>query len=101
VSYDVFSTIGKFPYDYGGNNQPADIVNDYDGADGDWVTTEVQLKRRIFDRHTVMVGAEYRENLNQHQFNYDTQNTIFIEEQRNGRTFGAYGQMEIVILTNL
>jgi len=101
ISYDVFSNLGRFPYDYGGNNSPSDIVNDYDGSYGDWLTTEVQLKRRIFDRHTVMVGAEYRENLSQHQFNYDQQHTTFIEDRRSSRSFAAYAQAEAVILTNL
>ncbi len=47
VSYDAFPHLGKYPYDYGVNNQPADIAIDYDGDYGSWLTSEVQVKQRL------------------------------------------------------
>jgi iron complex outermembrane receptor protein len=55
----------------------------------------------VFDRHTVIVGAEYRENLHQDLLNYDAQGTTFIDDRRSGRSFALYGQVEAVLLTNL
>jgi iron complex outermembrane receptor protein len=103
LAYDVYPYIGKYPYDYGTNNRPADIAHDFDVAFGDWLTAEVQLKQRVFDRHTVMVGAEYRENLHQQLSNYDDQRprTTFLDVRRSGRSFGVYGQAEAVLRTNL
>ncbi len=101
VSYDVYPFISKFPYDYGTNNRPADVAINYDEAFGDWFTTEWQLKQRVFDRHTIMVGAEYRENLHQSFLNYDSEGVTYIDDQRNGRSFGVYGQAEAVLHTNL
>jgi len=100
LSYDVYPYLGKYPYDYGANNRPADIAINYDGAFGDWLTTEVQLKQRSLIAHRDC-GAEYRENLHQHLFNYDSQHTTYIDDRRNGRSFGVFGQVEAVIRTNL
>jgi iron complex outermembrane receptor protein len=101
VAYDAFPHIGRFPYDYSGSNQPAGLVYDYDGVFGDWLTAEAQLKRQFLDRHTVIVGAEIREDLTQHLFNYDTENTVFIDDHRSGRSFGAFGQVEAVLRPDL
>jgi outer membrane receptor protein involved in Fe transport len=101
LSYDAYPYLGRYPYDYGTNNRPADVVNDYDGAFGDWLTTGLQLKQRIFDRHTLIVGTEYRENLEQHLYNYDNQRTTLLDDHRQSRNFGAFAQVEAVLRTNL
>jgi iron complex outermembrane receptor protein len=62
----------------------------------------VQLKQRVLDRHTLVVGVEYRENLHQHVFNYDDRPRFtYIDDRRSGRTFGVYAQAEAVLRTNL
>ena len=101
LSYDVYPYIGKYPYDYGTNNDPADVVIDSDGTFGDWLTTEWQLRQRVWDRHTLIVGVDYRENLRQELFNYDGEGTTFLDDHRSGRNFGVYGQVEAVLRTNL
>ncbi|HWN95717.1 MAG TPA: TonB-dependent receptor [Methylomirabilota bacterium] len=101
VSYDAADHLGSFPYDYAGTGRPQDTVNDYDGSFGDWITTEWRLKQRVLDRHTMMVGVEYRENLHQELFNYDDLGTSFVDDERTSRSFAAYAQAEAVILTNL
>lgn len=100
LSYDVYPYFGKYPYDYGTSNRPEDVVTTYDGAFGDWITSEAQLKQTVFDRHTVIVGAEYRENLHQHLFYYDSENR-FVDDRRHGRSFGGYVQAEAALRTNL
>lgn len=101
LSYDAYSYVGNYPYDYGTNNQPADVVIEKDTAFGDWITTELQLTRRIFDRHTVIVGVEFCGNLHQHQFTYDEEQTTILDDRRSSRSCAVYGQAEIVLRTNL
>lgn len=103
LSYDVYPYHGKYPTDYGTNNRPADVVIDNETVFGDWLATEWQLKQRVWDRHTLIVGAEYRENLHQHLFNYDNQkpSATFVDNLHTGRNFGLYGQVEAVLRTNL
>jgi len=101
VSYDAFPHLGKYPYDYGTSNQPRDIAIDYDGARGSWLTTEAQVKQRLFDRHTIVLGVDYRQDLQQHLYNFDSNHSTFIEDRRTGRSFGTFGQAELVIRPNL
>ncbi len=59
------------------------------------------MTQRIWDRHRLILGAEYREDLNQRLYNYDNQKTTFIDDRRSGRNFGVYSQVEAVLRTNL
>lgn len=101
VSYDAFPHLGKYPYDYGVSNQPRDIAIDYDGAYGSWLTSEVQVKQRLVGRHTIVLGVDYREDLQKHLFNFDSTHATFIEDRRTGRSFGSFGQAELVLRPNL
>jgi iron complex outermembrane receptor protein len=101
LSYDTSPYHGKYPFDYGTNNRPADVIIDNETAFGDWLTTGWQLKQRVWDRHTLIVGTEYRENLHQHLYNYDDQKMTFVDDRHTGRNFGVYAQVEAVLRTNL
>lgn len=103
ISYDAYPYLGDYPYDAVGANNPADAVINKDVAFGDWITAELQLKQRFLDRHTLIFGAEYRENLHQHLANYDDTDprVTYVEDRRRSRTFGVYAQAEAVLLTNL
>jgi iron complex outermembrane receptor protein len=70
---------------------------------GEWVGTEWQLTRRLWDRHTVVVGTEYRENLRQYQFAYDDvePRVYSLDDDRTSRIIGVYAQGEVALLTNL
>jgi len=102
LSYDAYPYTGHFPYDYSGSNSLSNVLINDDAAFGDWFTANAQLKQRVLDRHTLIVGGEYRENLDQDMSNQDEHPpTTYINDRRNSGTFGVYAQTEIVLRTNL
>lgn len=102
VSYDHYSYQGIYPYDYAAPGAPPDLVLNKDDNWGDWITTEWQVTQRVFDRHTLVLGAEYRENLLEHQANYDLAPPYVYELRDHAdRNAGVFAQAEIAILTNL
>jgi outer membrane receptor for ferrienterochelin and colicins len=76
-------------------------LNKDDNA-GDWLMAEGQLTRKIVDRHTLIVGVDYRENLRQHELNYDVDPPqVWTETTSSSWNVGIYAQGEVVLLTNL
>jgi len=63
---------------------------------GEWWGTEVQLDKRLWDRHTFTVGAEYRDDFKQ-ESSLTTQPTV----SRNRQSYGVYYQNDIAIFDNL
>lgn len=101
--YDHYSYYGAYPYDYAAPGDPVDRVVLQDGTVGEWVGTEWQLTGRLWDRHTLVVGGEYRENLRQYQFAYDDVEPRFytLKDDQTSRIVGLYAQGEVALLTNL
>lgn len=103
VAYDSYSYRGDYPADYADPGAPPDIVINKDRALGEWLSTEWQATATIFDRHTLVAGLEYRENLHQKQTNYDDVEPVsfFLDDDHRSRTFGAYVQSELSLRSNL
>lgn len=101
--YDNYTYYGAYPYNYAAPGDPADRVIFRDGTVGEWVGTEWQFTGRLFDRHTLVLGGEYRENLRQYQFSYDDVEPRFyyLKDDRTSRIVGIYAQGEAMLLTNL
>ncbi len=101
--YDYSGYNGAYPYNYAALGDPPDNVIFRDGLVGQTVGTEWQLTTRVFDRHTVVMGGEYRENLQEYQFAYDDVQPRFyyLKDDRTSRTLGLFAQGEAVIRTNL
>ncbi|MEW6160032.1 MAG: TonB-dependent receptor [Verrucomicrobiota bacterium] len=102
MSYDVYEYSGDYPIDMAAPGDPPTIVLNKDFACGDWWTSELQFSREFYDRHRLTIGTEYRQNLNQDQFNYDEEPRFdYLNIQRSSYNAGIYGQAEILIRTNL
>lgn len=103
VFYDNYTYTGAYPYNYADPGEPVDRVLSRDGTVGEWVGTEWQMTGRLWDRHTLVVGGEYRENLRQDQFAYDDVEPRFytVKDDRTSRIVGLYAQGEVALLTNL
>ena len=101
--YDRYQYSGTYPYDYADPGDPPDLVLNKDGAVGEWAGTEWQLTGRLFDRHTLLGGAEYRENLSQEQFAFDetTPRTYTLNDHRTSRNLGLYAQSELSLRSDL
>jgi len=102
VFYDDYRYYGSYPYNYAAPGDPMDRVMNKDDVAGQWVGTEWQLTTRILDRHTLIVGGEYRENFKLKQFNYgDAPRAYYLRDERTSRILGAFAQAEVSIVSNL
>jgi outer membrane receptor for ferrienterochelin and colicins len=100
--YDYSAYYGAYPYNYAAPGDPPDHVLFRDGQIGHWVGTEWQLTARVLDRHTVVLGGEFRENLREYQFSYDdSPRFYYLDDDRTSRTLGLFAQAEAVLRTNL
>ncbi|MDR3762852.1 MAG: TonB-dependent receptor [Acidobacteriota bacterium] len=79
----------------------------YDSAHGDRAGVEMKLSRRFYDRHTVTIGADYRDNFRQNQQNYYVEPEISTARNSNfayARTsalWGVYGEGEFRLTPRL
>ena len=85
---------GRFPYIYE-DGDPVTVNRDRVRAR--WWGTELRLLGR-FDRHTVVVGAEYQDNRQQDQANFDTAtHEVYFDDRRSSTRSGLYVQDEIAL----
>ena len=102
VYYDYYRYQGDYPYNVADPGDPSDIVINQDDSLGHWGGAEFQWTQRFADRHTLVVGGEYRENFQQDQENYDTAPTVYyLRDKRQTRNTGFYLQAEAALLTNV
>jgi iron complex outermembrane receptor protein len=64
-----------------------------DKSEGEWWGAELQLNKRLWERHIVTVGAEYRDDFRQE--------TASPPIQRDRQSHGVYAQGDFAVLTNL
>ena len=68
----------------------------------DWWGTEVQLTRKLWERHVITVGAEYRDDFNQHRRLFQSEpDEVFANVNRTRQNYGIYAQGDFAVLTNL
>ncbi len=67
---------------------------------GEWWGAEVQLNRRLWNRHTLTVGAEYRDDFRQEQRVFD-ETTTYTENQSDRQSHGVFLQGDFAVRTNL
>ena len=100
--YDRYEYYGVYPFNYADPGDPIARTLNIDETIGDWVGAEVQLTKALLDRHTLILGSEYRENLRQFQHNYDDRPRFnYVNTDNQSRSFGLYAQTEIAFRTNL
>jgi iron complex outermembrane receptor protein len=97
--WDTVYYTGDYPYTL----DDSTIAVNKDDMEGNWAGTEWQFDTTILDRHRFLVGAEYRQNLQQYQANYDDPSPgyYYLNDNRQSRILGVFGQSEIKILSNL
>ena len=83
-------------------NEPYGGVLYRDEQVGEWWGTELQLTKRLWDRHTLTLGGEYRDDFRQEEryFNTQTGNTTKSID-RDRQNHGVYVQGDFAIVTNL
>ena len=103
AAYDVYPYRGNYPLADPGVTGGTEMNKD--GAFGQWVTMQAQLTQELFERNRLIFGAELRDDMEQHQFNYDQfqdgSRRSNLDDHRSGRNFAIFAQGEFALLTNL
>jgi outer membrane receptor for ferrienterochelin and colicins len=69
---------------------------------GEWWGTELQLTKRLWERHILTFGAEFRDDFHQHREIFNpASGTVFTDANRDRLSYGVYLQGDFMLLTNL
>jgi len=97
AAYDVATYEGVYPY----AGTPTPVLN-MDDSDGESFSTDWQMNWRLAERHLLVFGADYRENLQLQQRNFDENPpALYLDDERDGRNYGLFAQAELSLMTNL
>jgi iron complex outermembrane receptor protein len=68
---------------------------------GEWAGGEVQVNKKILDRHILTVGAEYRNDFRQDRLVVQpSTGTVFTDVHSSRRNYGIFGQGLFTVVTN-
>ena len=93
--YDFEIGIPQTTFDYTGTNVVSSVFTTENDV-GEWWGAEVQLNKRLWDRHIVTLGGEYRDDFRQER-RVTGQATVSQERQ----SHGVYVQGDFAVATNL
>ena len=94
VYYDRYEFTIDYPLTPFPLNQDANV--------GEWWGAELQLSKRLWDKHRISLGAEYRDDFRQEHRNFDVQpRTVYADVHRSTFNYGVYVQADIAVFTNL
>jgi iron complex outermembrane receptor protein len=100
-SADVTGRLFYDSYDYDGDYVYKGIVN-RDLGRGRWWGGELQTAVKLFDRHRLIAGSEFRDNIRQDQQNFnESPFTSYLDDRRESRIWALYLQDEYTIFNNL
>jgi len=101
IHYDRFYYHGDYLFDVSEDETPIYVLNK-EAALGEWWGAEVQVSKRIWERHQLTLGGEYRDNFRQAQRNHDV-NPFFgyLNDERSSKVWAFYFQNEYTIRDNL
>ena len=102
LSYDHYPYNGYYFYNVANPDEPLAIVENRDRGRSDWWGAELQVSKKLFDRHKVILGAEYRDYFRLNQSNFDVEPFApILDDKRDSKVWAFYAQDEITILQNL
>ena len=97
---DRYVYAGRSPLNTGDPLQPT-VVNE-DFALGSWIGGELQLNKKLYRRHQLTGGAEFKDNVRQRQVNYDADPYVrYADTSPQTNNFALYLQDELTIRENL
>jgi outer membrane receptor for ferrienterochelin and colicins len=99
--YDSANNDGTYIYDYSASGGPSRVLN-RNFAHGKWWGEEVAVAKQVFHTQRLSVGAEFRDNIQQGQGNYDVQPFVqYFHDSRQSTEFSVYAQDEIHLRRDL
>lgn len=101
-AYDSYAYRGDYPY----ADPAAPTALAYFNKDetlGQWATLEAETTHRFAGRHTLVAGAEYRQNLHQDQVNFDdtAPPAPYVADHRSSAHYGVYVQGDFALAPSL
>lgn len=99
VSYDSYQYDADYIYDWAEPGAPPNLVANKDYAKGQWWSANLQISKTLFEKHKVILGMDYEDNIQQDQGNYDTE--VYLDDERSSANWALYLQDEFRILDNL
>jgi outer membrane receptor protein involved in Fe transport len=98
---DSYNNDGTYVYDYSAFGGPSRVLNE-NFAHGKWWGENVTFSKQISESQRFSVGAEFRDNFQQDQGNYDLQPFVqYFKDRRTSTEFSVYAQDEIHLRKNL
>jgi outer membrane receptor for ferrienterochelin and colicins len=99
--FDIYNNDGTYVYDYSASGGPSRVLNK-NFAHGKWWGEDVTFSKQLSERQRFSVGAEFRDNFQQDQGNYDLQPFVqYFRDSRTSTVFSVYAQDEIHLHKNL
>lgn len=68
--------------------------------EGAWWGAELQLSKRLWEKHIITAGAEYRDDYQQGKRVFD-QNATYTDIEASRRSYGVFAQADFAVRTNL
>ena len=98
---DVFNNDGTYVYDYSAAGGPSRVLNQ-NFAHGKWWGENVNFSKQVSETQRFSAGAEFRDNFQQDQGNYDELPFVqYFSDSRTSTVFSFYAQDEIHLRKNL
>jgi outer membrane receptor protein involved in Fe transport len=94
LSYNRYDYHGDYVYDDG-----AGPYINKDSSIGDWWVSELQLTKKLSERHKLISGVEAQYNVRQDQKNWDTE--VYLDKGESSKNWGLYVQDEFRLWDNL
>jgi outer membrane receptor for ferrienterochelin and colicins len=102
LSYDHYPYNGYYFYHRVNPDESLATVENRDRGRADWWGAELQVSKKLFDRHKVVLGAEYRDYFRLNQSNFDvTPFAPILDDKQDSKVWAFFAQDEITILQNL
>jgi outer membrane receptor for ferrienterochelin and colicins len=70
-------------------------------SEGEWWGTELQLNKRVADRHVLTLGGEYRDDFRLKRDVYQAGGPTFGQWRADRESYGVFAQGDFAVLTNL
>ena len=99
--FDRYYYHSYLPTDYTGTGTPPFTLNK-DATEADWWGAELTATKRLFDRHKVTIGTEFRDQFRLNQSNRDIEPpATYLDDKRRSSIIAAYLQDEWAITDHL
>ena len=101
TSFDNYNNDGTYVNDYSAFGGPSRVLNE-NFAHGKWWGENIIFSKQISGSQRFSGGAEFRDNVQQDQGNYDLQPLVqYFKDSRTSTEFSVYAQDEIHLRKNL